>query len=550
MSLLGRLEDLSLADIVQIVFLSRRTGVLEIIDESGRHTVLFRNGLVIDAQSPDHPDLITWLESSGVISTEAAEKARHLNAATPAAALVDTFEIGSDKLAEAIRTRMLETIAPLLESREGEFNFILSSDVSPPALDYDPDVLFKEGGLRPQEILGAENGDKLKPLRGLEESLKAGRALRRSSPPPAPALETIEAPLPPLEVPAIADELVEVERGAPSTDVAARNIILLERDPLIRVAAKRAFARKGFHVAQFTQIDNVWDAVIDLIRTNAFFVTFLEVMENSAAILQQLKRKNVRLPVAMIDDQADLRRRHNLLRMGADLYLTRPSPARMHPAGAEEELDLFADELVLFAERAFGQWEQLTGERADAGKLFYEEGTKQQIERAFTVLKQLINELSDPNDIREVGETILRFSAEYLDRVALFLVRDGEFAGVGAFGSSGTEEDLDGRIRNVSLPRQEDSILSAVAASGEPHRGKLRRTPGNIQLLERLGTLVPTEVVALPIMQGERAIGILYGDNAEHRVPIDSTAGLEIFLSQAGYALGKAIAAAERSDRG
>jgi len=38
----------------------------------------------------------------------------------------------------------------------------------------------------------------------------------------------------------------------------------------------------------------------------------------------------------MIDDDADLRRRHNLLRMGADLYLTRPSLARMHPAGTEE----------------------------------------------------------------------------------------------------------------------------------------------------------------------------------------------------------------------
>ena len=34
MSLLGRLEDLSLTDIVQIVYLSRRTGVLEIINEA------------------------------------------------------------------------------------------------------------------------------------------------------------------------------------------------------------------------------------------------------------------------------------------------------------------------------------------------------------------------------------------------------------------------------------------------------------------------------------------------------------------------------------
>ena len=38
MSLLGRLEDLSLTDIVQIVYLSRRTGVLEIINEAGRHS--------------------------------------------------------------------------------------------------------------------------------------------------------------------------------------------------------------------------------------------------------------------------------------------------------------------------------------------------------------------------------------------------------------------------------------------------------------------------------------------------------------------------------
>jgi hypothetical protein len=43
-------------------------------------------------------------------------------------------------------------------------------------------------------------------------------------------------------------------------------------------------------------------------------------------------------------------------------------------------------------------------------------------------------------------------------------------------------------------------------------------------------------VVALPIMHGNRTIGILYGDNAEHRAPIDDVTGLEIFLSQAGSA--------------
>ena len=74
----------------------------------------------------------------------------------------------------------------------------------------------------------------------------------------------------------------------------------------------------------------------------------------------------------------------------------------------------------------------------------------------------------------------------------------------------------------------------------------MRRTPANMTLIEGLGGLLPTEVVAYPIMHVERPIGILYGDNAEHRAPIDSLTGLEIFLSQAGYAFGKAAAASGR----
>ena len=56
-------------------------------------------------------------------------------------------------------------------------------------------------------------------------------------------------------------------------------------------------------------------------------------------------------------------------------------------------------------------------------------------------------------------------------------------------------------------------------------------------------------IIALPIMHSGRAIGILYGDNAEHRAPIDSVTGLEIFLSQAGYAFGNAVFASEKARR-
>jgi hypothetical protein len=108
---------------------------------------------------------------------------------------------------------------------------------------------------------------------------------------------------------------------------------------------------------------------------------------------------------------------------------------------------------------------------------------------------------------------------------------------------------MDARVRGVRLQREAPSILGDVASSGEPHRGKMKKTAANVELIDGLGGLLPTEVVALPIVHSGRAIGILYGDNAEHRAPIDSVTGLEIFLSQAGYAFGNAVFASERAGR-
>lgn len=638
MSLLGRLEDLSLTDIVQIVYLSRRTGVLEIINDVGRHTVLFRQGLVVNAASPEHPDLTTFLEAAGLVSHDNAEMMRQMEEKGIASGTA-AFELNllsKDDLTEAIRRRISSVVTPLLQSKEGEFNFILSDTMSAMDLEYEPDQLFREGGIAPNKLLGTGEGEKIKPLRGLEESLKAGKALLRGSgpaettpaslnlglgqpiePPSAPARLPGTAatatdnilPFPnrddfgPLDAPAFPedDEPDAEPFGAPpalqtppplapdpdiarlmpprtpaasshpggnpsgqfkvagglfeveSPDAAYRNVVLFERNPLVRVAARRAFTKLGVKIFQYGSLDDVRTAMTELFRSNSYFVTFLELTPDDASVrlMQQVKRKNPRLPVVVIDAEADLRRRHDLLRAGADLYLTKPTPARLQPGLAEEELALFADELVLFSERSFEQWEQMTGGGIEAGRKFYEIANKETTERSFGLLRQLINELSNPNDIGEVSATILRLSAEYLDRGVLFMTNDREFIGLGGFGRSGDgpREDVDARARTLRIPRNQPSVLADVLAQGEAHRGKMRRTPANVELIEKLGGLLPTEVVALPIMHSDRAIGILYGDNAEHRTPIDSMTGLEIFLAQAGYAFGNAVFASERAGR-
>lgn len=513
MSLLGRLEDLSLADIIQIVHLSRRTGMLEIHDPSGQYTLVFRGGLLVDVAAPGVVDLNTWLAKNGI---------------------VDRAEVSTDVLAEAVRARMVEGVAPLLESSEGEFRFVLAEDAATMNLDYDPNALFREGGLPPQRILSSTD----RPLRALEESLKAGKALMRpaQSPPPvesgAPfvANEVADETLP-LSARRdnahfrVAGGLISVE----SPEARMRNVVLYERDALIRVAAKRAFVKREISIAQFGSLEDVRRAIHEWFRLSSFFVTVLEVGDGSPALLRDIKRKNARLPVAMLDTSADLQRRHDLLRAGADFYLTKP--ANM----TEADLNLFAEELVLFAEHAFDQWEQLAGAWGqDAGKRFYEQAERERTDRGFDLLKQFIAELSDPNDINELAATILRLAADYLDRAALFVVGQDVFTGIGDAAS-------------IRIPRRTLSILSDVADSGEAHRGKIRRTPANEMLLSSLGSSLPTEVVALPIVHSGRTLGILYGDNARHRAPIEPLTGLEVFLSQAGFAFGNAVAAAERA---
>jgi CheY-like chemotaxis protein len=568
MSLLGRLEDLSLTDIVQIVFLSRRTGVLELIDVAGRHTVLFRHGMVVNAAGPDHSDLVTFLQKRGDINSDQVRMIRQMEdqGISCGAAVVEMNLMTSDRIVDAIRERILSVVTPLLLSRDGEFNFILSEAMSAVDMEYEPDVLLKDGGFSPQKIIGMAEGEKIKPLRGLEESLKAGQALRRGntspgttplpldlglgSPPPEPE------PEPPVTAPVeekpstskfkVAGGLFEVE----SPDAQYRNVILFERDPLLRVAAKRAFGKKGVKIVQYGSLDDVRFAMTELFRSNSFFVTFLELTSDDATVrvMQQVKHRNPRLPVVVIDREADLRRRHDLLRAGADLYLTRPPKERMLPETAQEELAMFADELVLFAERSFAQWEQDSGSfGAEAGKRFYEMGEKDSVDRSFVVLKQFINELSNPNDIDQVASTILHLSGEYFDRGALFIAAAGAFMGLGGYGVTGGGETMDERIRSLSIDRSDPSILSDVASSGQPHHGKIRRTDANVRLIEQMGNLLPTEVVALPIMHNEQGIGILYGDNAEHRAPISSMTGLEIFLSQAGYAFGNAVIAWQKA---
>ena len=79
MSLVGSLEDLGLADILQIVSLSRKSGMLVLRSESGDGRIVLRDGLVQGASIKGEPDdLRSLLVSRGGVEapTSTARAAR------------------------------------------------------------------------------------------------------------------------------------------------------------------------------------------------------------------------------------------------------------------------------------------------------------------------------------------------------------------------------------------------------------------------------------------------------------------------------------------
>src|SRR5262249_19811106 len=142
---------------------------------------------------------------------------------------------------------------------------------------------------------------------------------------------------------------------------------------------------------------------------------------------------------------------------------------------------------------------------------------------------------SEPNDISQLALTILQLAADYVDRGILFALTATEFATLGRFGLTSTGAGL--RVARGAM-----SVLDRVVETRQPYRANVDVAAADQQLLHAFGGQPPSEIVVLPIMNGDEIVGLLYGDNALNQRTIDDTVGLEVFLSQAGSVFQNAIA--------
>lgn len=136
MSLVGRLEDLSLGEILQIVSLSKRSGLLRLEAPDVKGSLFIRAGKVIYAASSEEKEgVLSFLAENGLVEADQLESLREkLESGLSPQEFHDLLEDGTgvshDSFQEVLKRRVEELTYSLLIWEEGTFSFQLIEDES------------------------------------------------------------------------------------------------------------------------------------------------------------------------------------------------------------------------------------------------------------------------------------------------------------------------------------------------------------------------------------------------------------------------------------
>ncbi len=161
--------------------------------------------------------------------------------------------------------------------------------------------------------------------------------------------------------------------------------------------------------------------------------------------------------------------------------------------------------------------------------------------KAISTLRSMFDELRFPTATAEVTLLILRYASEVVNRAVLFMVKKDEVRGLGQFGIELKGHSADQVVRNIRIPLNQPSLFLPVIENRRSFVGPLDQNESNKYLMNELGGMLPDAVMAIPLIVDGKIALVVYGDNLPDRKPIRGMDTLEIFMSQAGMALEKAL---------
>lgn len=495
----GKFRDLSLVDILQVVQMTQKSGVLEVFEGERHASIYFRGGNIIDARPAGVGAISEDLAARGLLgadakATFASEPA--LSGETAGEKLVRLGAISDAKLREVLVSRVEAAVYESISWVNGHFSFDFDSADS--AAGAAPMV-----GL--QEVLPGVNFNTqhvlMEALRVFDERRSGRGAAFVSSAPESP--EPVAASTLPSRVPRL----------------------VVAGPPAFQDRVRLALIGHGVKPEEHAEFADAFGAISDAPTQPVLIV----------ADVDRLSGKN---------ELAELIGRLQLLARSFAVISVGKDPAFGGAAvqsGAYAHVGLSADRgpaLAYLQTLVAGRLQAISTDDAPSSLPRAEPG-RPLVSFAMEIsgLKDRLDHLADEVHTSSVTMKILEFVAERLDRGLLFLVRADDLQGIGAFGTnesgdpigplvSGLRVDL---VRGSEFRRAIDGRQTVLSDLGQDVAAK--------QLYEAIGRPRPADALLLPLTTSESVVALIYADNGFTGRPISAVGELDVLAKQAGLVL-------------
>ncbi len=587
MAFTGDLEHLHLADIIQLVHTTRKSGIFSVKGSKGESKIVFRSGYIVGANHINNSVRIgTVLVKTGAITIDDLKQALGVakNAAKNRRPLIATLiQMGKLKREDAQRglKKLVEmTIVELMSWNKGTFTFdtdtaAISSEVGASSDDPDQDV-----GIDAQMVL-------MDALRVLDE-----RERDRAGGKEVPSFESLYADVLPGESAGetkgerstvTADDLglADIDRfekkiPRPVSEMELFDPVEIHRQKIEEILAGFPFKEQEAFVSFLMKSADRKAAPDAAAKPASMAVVFFSSDKLIRHSIMSIG-KDEGVPVFATDDEKDLERIVSqclsTMRMPVVVF---DSPSRSEGGFAEEKIIRLRKwvrgkysavpvlQLASPQESNFILQSYNDGVRAVLPKPLkevrretyiqdtirfldtfksYIKGLQYRLDDTDAYVKKLkdgIKSLRGLTNLSDAALVILATVAEMFERAVTFLVRPSELIGERAIGVSSEKSMGPTPADRLRIPLSKSSVFRDVIEKGLAYCGE----SGDIavkELFKEIGKPLSPAVVLLPLVIDRKVVAVVYGDFGEKEASPVQLDILEILAQQVGIALEYAL---------
>jgi hypothetical protein len=539
MALSGSLEDISIVDVLQILGMAGKNGVLHLDREDQKAQIAFSDGRVVAITA--HPRLsfltdilierghLTQDKLLQALEKQRDQGARHIPLGST---LLEIGAISVSHIEDAVAQSILAAIGEIAAWADGEFWFEPGGMKPPVDPLFIPETVTIDVSISPQELLleAARIHDEAMEQRRRQEPAEDEESEEEAAAPEA-AEEAAAEPEP--ELPLGGEDLSELTEEDVMADLNPP-AILLSPDPelggtLIVILKEREITlhpARTFEDARYLLVRLAGRHPLLVIDTDMITADLARGQQGIHSVLQQ-RRESGNIPILTFGSGKNPRLLAGVLSAGVVTHVPRPLQEKKESPAAYER---FVKTLALLIKK-------------ELSRMLPEEGTVPRNVQPMTYVGSLYHTMLDLRRSYHsvtVSLDVLRFVADYLERAILFLVKDKKLVGLGGFGLRGTTGATD---PGKSLPK-----LRVAIPPGSPVNEAIKN--GTVQMVTTLegdrvfkklydlvGAPVRSEALLIPIVVNERTTSLIYADNGTQDIEVCSPEPLGILVEHAGLLL-------------